>query len=142
VSEENVAIVQDLQPDRDVDLARLFRDDAAWMQAVSSRFMSDVQCVVHVIDKDAVTYTGLDGFRAAWLDWLKPWLVYRSEVEKAIDCGDRVLLLVRDFGRKKGSDVEVRSNNAAIWTVRDGRIARAEFYTDRREARKAVGLAG
>jgi ketosteroid isomerase-like protein len=140
VSEQNVAIVQRLQPDRDLDLARLFRDDAAWVQAVSPSFTSDVQCVVHVIDKDAVTYTGLEGFRAAWLEWLKPWQVYRSEVEEAIDCGDRVLLLVRDFGRKEGSDAEVQSNYAAIWTVRDGRIARAEFYTDRREARKAVGL--
>jgi hypothetical protein len=76
-----VEIVQNLQPDRDLDIARLFRDDAAWMQAVASRFMSDVQCVVHVIGKHALTYT-----------------------------------------------------------VRDGRIARAEFYTDRREVREAVGL--
>jgi ketosteroid isomerase-like protein len=74
------------------------------------------------------------------LDWLKPWVAYRSEVEEAIDCGDRVLLLVRDFGRREGTDVEVRSNNAAIWTVDDGKIARAEFYTDRSEALKDVGL--
>jgi ketosteroid isomerase-like protein len=141
VSEENVAIVEGLQPDRDVDLARLFRDDAAWMQAAAlGRFRSDVQCVVHVIDKEAITYTGLDGFRAAWLDWLKPWVAYRSEIEEAIDCGDRVLLLVRDFGRKEGTEVEVRSNYASIWTVHDGKIARAEFYPDRMEARKAVGL--
>jgi ketosteroid isomerase-like protein len=123
-----------------VDLARLFRDDAAWMQAASGRFTSDVQCVVHVIDKEAITYTGLHGFRAAWLDRLKPWVAYRSEIEEAIDCGDRVLLLVRDVGRKEGTDAEVRSNYAAIWTVDDGKIARAEFYPDRMEARKAVGL--
>jgi ketosteroid isomerase-like protein len=112
-----------------------------WIEAVSTRLMSGVQCVVHVIDTDEVTHSGLDGFRAAWLDWLKPWVAYRSEVEEAIDCGDRVLLLVRDSGRKEGSDAEVQSNNAAIWTVHDGRIARVEFYTDRREARRAAGLA-
>jgi ketosteroid isomerase-like protein len=140
VSEENVAIVQGLQPDRDLDLARLFRDDAAWMQAASGRFLSDLQCVAHVFDKEAVTYTGLEGFRAVWLDWLKPWVAYRSEIEEAIDCGDRVLLLVRDFGRKEGTDVEVRSSYAAIWTVHEGKIARVEFYTDRTQARKAVGL--
>lgn len=139
MSEENVAIVRDLQPG-DVDVAGLFRDDAAWMRAVSGRFMPDVECVVHAIDTDAVTYIGLDGFRAAWLDWLKPWVAYRSEVEEAIDCGDRVLLLVRDFGRKEESEAEVRSHYAAVWTVRDGKIARAEFYPDRRQARRAVGL--
>jgi ketosteroid isomerase-like protein len=47
---------------------------------------------------------------------------------------------VRDFGRKEGTDVEVRSNYAAIWTVNDRKIARAEFYPDRMEAREAAGL--
>src|SRR5215469_4050771 len=45
-------LVEGLQPDRGVDLAVPFRDDAAWMQAVSGRFTSDIQCVVHVIDKE------------------------------------------------------------------------------------------
>jgi ketosteroid isomerase-like protein len=30
---------------------------------------------------------------------------------------------------------------AAVWTVSEGRIARAEFYLERDEALKAVGLA-
>jgi ketosteroid isomerase-like protein len=76
------------------------------------------------------------------LEWLKPWVAYRSEVVEAIDCGDRVLLLVRDFGRKEGTDAEVQSNYASIWTVCGGKIARAEFYPDRTEALKAVGLEG
>jgi ketosteroid isomerase-like protein len=58
--------------------------------------------------------------------------------------GDRprrpVLLLVRDYARRPGSAAELQSENAAIWTVRDGKVARAEFYPNRAEALKAVGL--
>jgi ketosteroid isomerase-like protein len=37
----------------------------------------------------------------------------------------------------------VALKSAAVWTVRDDRIVRAEFYTGgRTEALKAVGLAG
>jgi hypothetical protein len=45
------------------------------------------------------TYTGLDGFRESWLDWLAPWAEYRTEVKEAIDCGERVLLLQSSAGR-------------------------------------------
>jgi hypothetical protein len=34
-----------------------------------------------------------------WLEWLKPWVGYRSEIERVVDLGDDVLVLVRDFGR-------------------------------------------
>ena len=29
---------------------------------------------------------------------------------------------------------------AAVWTVRDGKVARVEFYTDRAAALEAIGL--
>jgi ketosteroid isomerase-like protein len=33
----------------------------------------------------------------------------------------------------------VEQRNAAVWTVRDGRIVRAEFYADRAEGLASVG---
>ncbi len=86
------------------------------------------------------TYTGVDGMRSAWLDWLAPWASYRIEIEEAIDCGDRVLLLVNNFGRLEGSAQEVAMATAGVYTFRDGKIARWEIYSDRAEALKAVGL--
>jgi ketosteroid isomerase-like protein len=84
--------------------------------------------------------TGLDGFRESWLDWLAPYAEYRTEVEEAIDCGERVLLLQRSSGRLQGSPKEVKLAPAVVYTVRDGKIARVEPYADRAEAFKAVGL--
>jgi ketosteroid isomerase-like protein len=86
------------------------------------------------------TYTGLDGFRESWLDWLAPYAEYRTEVEEAIDCGERVLLLQSSSGRLQGSAKEVKLAPAVVYTVRDGKIARVEPYADRAEALEAVGL--
>jgi ketosteroid isomerase-like protein len=35
---------------------------------------------------------------------------------------------------------EVSIRGAAVWTVRDGKIARASFYPNREDALRAVGL--
>jgi ketosteroid isomerase-like protein len=86
------------------------------------------------------TYEGLQGYRDAWLDWLEPWESYRTEAEKVIDAGDDVLVLVRDHGRRAGMQAEVSMNAAAIWTVRDGKIVRATFFSDQERALEAVGL--
>ncbi len=86
------------------------------------------------------TYSGMDGLRESWWDWLAPWATYRTEIEDVIDGGDRVLVLVFDFGRRAVGAPEVKSSNAAIWTVRDGKVARVEFYADRAVAIEAVGL--
>jgi ketosteroid isomerase-like protein len=61
---------------------------------------------------------------------------------KAVDLGERVLLLYHSFGRLDGSTVEVKDELASVWTVRDGKIPYVEFYaTTHAEALKAMGLA-
>ena len=49
---------------------------------------------------------------------------------------------MRDFGRRSQSAKEVAFPAAAVWTVRDRKIARVEFYPDRRTALDAAGLSG
>jgi ketosteroid isomerase-like protein len=70
--------------------------------------------------------------------------MFRSEdaFRELIDAGERVVVLVRDYGRRKESRQEVELVAGAVWTVRDGKMARADFYRDRPSALKAVGLAG
>jgi ketosteroid isomerase-like protein len=144
VSQENVELVRSLLPSRDTDLVALFRDDAAasaLAETVAPWFDEDFEAVVQDwAPGQEVRYEGLGGFRAAWLDWLGPWESYRTEVEDMIDAGDEVLVLVRDYGRRAGMGVEVSMVGASVWTVRDGKIAKAAFYTNRSEALKAVGM--
>ncbi len=142
MSQENVELVLGLQSAPDVDLAKRFRDDAMWAAAVEASdpiFTPDFECTLPLFGTSE-TFVGGEGLRATYLDWLAPWATYRVEIEEAIDLGDRVLLLNRGFGRHTGSQAEVENAAAALWTVRDGKIARADFYADRAEALKAVGL--
>ena len=144
MSQENVELVRSLQPSGDTDLVALFRDDAtavALMESLSPFFHEDFEVVAPTfVAGQRARFVGLDGLRAGWLDWLDPWESYRVEVEDVVDAGDDAVVLVRDFGRRAGMTAEVSVLSAAVWTVRDGRIARVAFYLDRSEALDAAGL--
>jgi hypothetical protein len=144
VSQENVEVVRRLQPSPKADLVRLFRregDTRGFADVFASSFHADCECVLHIFGTERSTYTGLSGWREAWRDWLAPWASYRSEIEDLIDIGERVLVLVHDYGRRTPNTPEVDLIAAAVWTVREGKVARAEFYSHRDDALKAVGLA-
>jgi ketosteroid isomerase-like protein len=141
MSEENVELVRRLQVAPDMDLVALFRDDAmteSLIETVAPLFDPGFECVL--VLPGAREHTGLPGLRTAWLEWLEPWESYRVEIEDVIDAGDAAVVLTRDYGRRPGMEAEVRLLGAAVWTVRDGKIVRAEFYGDRTAALEAAGL--
>ena len=141
MSKENVQIVISLQRFSD-DLVPRIRDDEVWAQlAKAAAPFVHADCeIVRVGLPGGKTYRGVEGFRQSWLDWLAPWAEYRSDVEEAIDCGDRVVLLQRSFGRLRGSAQEVRVAPASVYTFREGKIARYEVYPEHSAALEAVGL--
>ncbi len=59
-----------------------------------------------------------------------------------LDAGEKVvaLLVVRGQGTLSGAAVEVPM--AHVLTLRDGKVHRIEYFGDRAEALKAVGLEG
>jgi ketosteroid isomerase-like protein len=143
MSQENVDLVLSLLPAPDVDMAKVVRDEEmaeAWIEELTPIFHADFEWVAHMGPEVAQTVIGLDGVRAGFADWFAPWTNYRSEAQQAIDCGDRVLLLLRDYGRLPETEQEVAYMPGLVWTVRDGRIARLETFSDQAEALKAVGL--
>jgi ketosteroid isomerase-like protein len=144
MSQANVDLVMALQRPSDDDFVQLIRDDEKWAQlaaAVAPFVHADAETVRPGLP-GGKTYTGLDGFRESWLDWLAPWAQYRTEVKQAIDCGERVVLLQSSSGRLEGSTKEVTLAPAVVYTVRDGKVARFEPYADPAAALEAVGLRG
>jgi ketosteroid isomerase-like protein len=141
MSEENVELIRRLQIDPDVDLVALLRDDSMvgrLFERIAPLFDPGFECVL--VLPGAREHSGLPGLRAAWLEWLEPWESYRAEIEDVIDAGDAAVVLTRDYGRRAGTDAEVRLLGAAVWTVRNGKVMRAEFYGDRKAALEAAGL--
>ena len=126
----------------DIDYAEVYRDDSLWneqAEAFGPIFHADLECVNHVFGSEK-RYAGWDGLRAFMMDWTAPWATYRLENEKAIDLGEKVLLLNRDRGLREGSTQEVVGRIAAVFTIRDGKIVRIDAYTTHAEALEAVGL--
>ena len=144
MSQENVELIVGLHFEPSVDWASIVRDDATWSAltpTVSDVIHPDFEATIPLFGA-AKTYKGLNGLREAWRDWLAPWVTWRSEIEQAIDLDDaRVLLLNHDYARAENSDREMQNRGAAIWTVRDGKVARFDAYANRSDALKAAGLA-
>jgi ketosteroid isomerase-like protein len=142
MSAENVELVAALQPDPDVDLVELFCNDQAWANIAESLggiWHDDVETAFVGVGQES-RHHGLDGFRQTWVEWLSPWETYRAEITRVIDCGEDVLVITDDYGRKPGMTAEVRLFGAAVWTLREGRVAKACFYTNRQDALNDVGL--
>jgi ketosteroid isomerase-like protein len=142
MSQENLELVLSLYEAPDVDYAQVVRDDSLWSgqaEALAPIFHTDFECVTYIFGGEK-RYAGLDGLRAFLLDWTAPWATYRLENEKAIDLGERVLMLNRDCGLREGSTQEVEGRIAAVFTIRDGKVVRIDTYTTYAEALEALGL--
>jgi ketosteroid isomerase-like protein len=88
------------------------------------------------------TYHGHQGVREAAGDMLDVFGALRAEPEQLIDAGDRVVVLFRWRGHGKGSGVslDLVGEQAAVFTMRNGRAIRADWYIDRTKALEAAGL--
>jgi ketosteroid isomerase-like protein len=73
-------------------------------------------------------------------EWRASWDRYEARVEEVVDAGDRVFALWSQRMVGAGSGVPVVLDSAQICTVRDGKLARIDNYTDVAEARKAARL--
>jgi ketosteroid isomerase-like protein len=144
MSQQNVELVTGLLPAPEVDFVPLFGDDgraAISAEVIAPLLSPEFTVAIRGLPDGEKTYAGLPGLREFWLDWLAPWTTYRQEVERTIDLGDQVLVIIHDFGRSKGATHEVKGETAGLWTIREGKIARAEFYLRHADALKAVKMA-
>jgi ketosteroid isomerase-like protein len=127
--------------ERDLDLLRDAYAD--WARGDFSRIdMWDPEVEFIVAGVESRTYTGPDGVREGWFDFLAAWDDFRVEgvdfFEAAGD--DTYVVLCHLSGRGKESDVPIEAETANLIVVRDGRIVRFELFWDRGDALEAAGL--
>ena len=89
---------------------------------------------------DAGTRWGHDGIRQVERSLNGAFAEYTHELHELIDAGDKVLAhtTFRACGRDSGVWVEVPEQH--VWTLRDGKVVRLEWFHDAAAARRAAGL--
>jgi uncharacterized protein len=127
VSQENIKIVQGLydaylRGDADSAFAAI-DPDVEW----DSRHHPDGR-----------VYHGHDGVREFFRDWLRLWESTRSQPEKFLDAGDRVVVLTVETTRASG--LEITERHAEIYTLRGRKVVHWCAFANQAEALSAVGL--
>jgi ketosteroid isomerase-like protein len=88
-------------------------------------------------------YQGHDGVRR-WRDQVFDIFDNaRVEPEEIVDVrgdGEIVLMLLRATGTARHTEIELEVEWAAIWTIREGKVLRAQGYLNRADALEAAGL--
>ena|SRR5437773_2567954 len=149
MSKENLELVRRLQPSG-LDLVEGFSvvADQLVSGAEVGLFTDDFEVAfiaggsrlpTAVISPAGQNPRGPEGLTAMWREWLTPWRSYRVDVEEFIDAGDAIVVFVRVEARTERDDVLLEHSPAAIWRIREGKIAAIHFYLEREEALEAAG---
>jgi ketosteroid isomerase-like protein len=85
-------------------------------------------------------YEGVDGAQSFLDDWGEAWVDWEFEIEDIHDADAKVVVVVHQWGRARTTGMALDMVFAQIWTIGDGRLTRADMYSDPSEALKAVGL--
>jgi ketosteroid isomerase-like protein len=98
---------------------------------------------VEVHDHDAPDqgdYRGREGIERWLRDWGDAWAEWTMDLDEFIDAGDSVVVFVRMKAQGRGSGIDIDRRDALVYGIREGVITRIDYYNDRAEALKAVGL--
>ena len=86
------------------------------------------------------TYYGHEGFGSWFVESFESFDELRTELSEFRDLGDRVVAFGRVRARGRESGVEIDSPTGWVFTVRRGKVARAEGFLSREQALEAAGL--
>jgi SnoaL-like domain len=143
MSAENVELVRSVYPGPEVDVVALMTDEeaaASWIKTVAPHFDPSLEGTVRLPGFAApVIFRELRGLRQVWRGWIDKWESFHVEIEETIDGGERIVTVDRVHGHRGPDGPEEALRRTSIWTVRDGRIVRADYNVPHAEALAAVG---
>jgi uncharacterized protein len=86
------------------------------------------------------TRRGIPAFEEAVATVFDAWEYWRGEPDRLEAVDDRVIAVVRYRARGRSSGLEVEGVESALWTLRDGRVVRYEWFHGPDDAFRAAGL--
>lgn len=130
-----------------VEVVRRVYDAAARRDAatVFSLYDADVELgtsrlnVVGFGGASSGVYRGHDGLRRFFREWHEAWEDVEYDFEGLIDAGDEhVISVVRRRARGRSSGAEVEWPVALLWTIRQEKVVRVDWFPSREEALEAI----
>jgi ketosteroid isomerase-like protein len=89
---------------------------------------------------DAGEYRGVEGLLRWQAHWDREWESWRWEPKEYIDAGERVVAVLHVHARGRQSGVDVERVDGAVYTMREGKCVRLDYYGSKEQALEAVGL--
>jgi ketosteroid isomerase-like protein len=102
-------------------------------------FAEDVEYVNPPGAIEPGTRSGVAEFARAGEKLLDAWEFWEGEPEEMKTAGDRVAVRVHFRARGRGSGAEVEGYESALFTFRDGKVARYEWFHGEAGAFEALG---
>jgi uncharacterized protein len=84
------------------------------------------------------TRRGIAEFTGAVGKTLEAWEHWRVEPQRVEAVGDQVVAVVRYQARGRGSGIEIEGTESSLWTLRDGKVIRYEWFHGPEDAFEAV----
>jgi ketosteroid isomerase-like protein len=85
-------------------------------------------------------YVGYDDFVAFFKVWSEVWKEWRLEIYELFDLGERLVITGTTIGLGRMSGIELRQQQAGIWTFADGQCVQVNLFWNHVEALEAAGL--
>jgi ketosteroid isomerase-like protein len=85
------------------------------------------------------TRSGAAAFNDAIATVFATWDDVRFDTDRVIGDGDRVVALGVLHGHMHASGMEIDSPHGQIWTFRDGRVTRMQWFNSRADTMRAAG---
>jgi uncharacterized protein len=130
MSQENVEIVR-----------RIYASWTAGSSPAESKLLHPA--IEWVNPRDALepgTRTGIEAFTSITGELDETIRDLRMDVERLIDAGGRVAVIATMRGRGSASGVEIERRHGSVWTIREGKAVRFEWFYQPEEALEAVQL--
>ena len=89
---------------------------------------------------EAKVFRGHDGFRRWFAETRESFEELRTDLTEYRDLGDRIVAFGHIHARGRGSGLEIDSPTGWVFTVRRGKVVRAEGFLSRSETLEAAGL--
>jgi ketosteroid isomerase-like protein len=84
------------------------------------------------------SYVGREAVAEQTREFLAQWSEFRIEAQDFVAIGEAVLVTERQYGKGKGSGIEIDNTFFALWTFREGIVVRVRWGPDRASAIEAT----